>query len=160
MRSIVWTLTLSMLIGCGWHLRGVTPLPDGYRVLYIQGGGNDIRQALRQQLEFNGAIITASAADAPVQLIIEEYDVEKRTLSVNTSGQVAEYELNALLSASVVRQLDDEKQSFEVNARRTLSNDVNNVVATQQEETQTREDLKTDLITRLIRRLQSLEQAK
>ena len=73
---------------------------------------------------------------------------------------MAEYELNALLSASVVRQFDDEKQSFEVNARRTLSNDVNNVVATQQEETQTREDLKTDLITRLIRRLQSLEQAK
>jgi LPS-assembly lipoprotein len=159
MRLIAWTLTLSLLVGCGWHLRGVTPLPDGYRVLYIQGG-NDIRQSLRQQLEFNGAIITASAADAPVQLIIEEYDVEKRTLSVNTSGQVAEYELNALLSASVVRQLDDEKQSFEVNARRTLSNDVNNVVATQQEETQTREDLKTDLITRLIRRLQSLEQAK
>lgn len=160
MRLIVWTLTLSFLVGCGWHLRGVTPLPDGYRVLHIQGGSADIRTALRQQLEFNGAIITASAADAPVQLIIDEYDVEKRTLSINSNGQVAEYELNAMLSASIIRTLNEDKRSFNVNARRTLANDVNNVVATQQEESQTREDLKTDLITRLIRRLQSLEQAK
>jgi LPS-assembly lipoprotein len=160
MRLIAWTLTLSLLVGCGWHLRGVTPLPDGYRVLYIQGGSNDIRQTLRQQLEFNGAIITASAADAPVQLIIEDYDIEKRTLSINSNGQVAEYELNAILSASIVRTLSEDKRSLAVNARRTLANDVNNVVATQQEETQTRDDLKTDLITRLIRRLQSLEQAK
>lgn len=158
MRLIVWTMTLSLLVGCGWHLRGVTPLPEGYRILFIDGGNAEIRKAIREQLEFNGAIITASAADAPVQLTIDDYDVEKRTLSINTSGQVAEYELNAILSASIVRELSNEKQSIEVNARRTLSNDVNNVVATQQEEAQTREDLKTDLITRLIRRLQSLEQ--
>lgn len=158
MRLIVWTMTLSLLVGCGWHLRGVTPLPEGYRILFIDGGNAEIRKAIREQLEFNGAIITASAADAPVQLTIDDYDVEKRTLSVNTNGQVAEYELNAILSASIVRELSNEKQSIEVNARRTLSNDVNNVVATQQEEAQTREDLKTDLITRLIRRLQSLEQ--
>lgn len=158
MRLIVWTMTLSLLVGCGWHLLGVTPLPEGYRILFIDGGNAEIRKAIREQLEFNGAIITASAADAPVQLTIDDYDVEKRTLSVNTNGQVAEYELNAILSASIVRELSNEKQSIEVNARRTLSNDVNNVVATQQEEAQTREDLKTDLITRLIRRLQSLEQ--
>lgn len=160
MRLIVWTLTLSLLAGCGWHLRGVTPMPDGYRILFIEGGNTEIRNAIREQLEFNGAIITASAADAPVQLTIEDYDVEKRTLSINTNGQVAEYELNARLSVTLVRKLSDEQQSFDVSARRTLTNDVNNVVATQQEETQTRQDLKTDLITRLIRRLQSLEQPK
>lgn len=160
MRLIVWTLTLSLLAGCGWHLRGVTPLPDGYRILSIAGGNAQIRNAISEQLEFNGAIITASAVDAPVQLTIEDYDVEKRTLSINTNGQVAEYELNARLSVTLVRQLNGEQQSFEVSARRTLSNNVNNVVATQQEETQTRNDLTTDLITRFIRRLQSLEQAK
>jgi LPS-assembly lipoprotein len=77
---------------------------------------------------------------------------------VNSLGQVSEYELNGYLTADIERQLDGQKHQITVHARRTLQNDVNNVVATQQEEQTLRADLDSDLRTRLLRRLQKLEQ--
>jgi LPS-assembly lipoprotein len=159
MRHLLLILTLTMIASCGWHLRGVTPLPEGYRIVHLSGYENtDLHQTLAGQLRFNGAVVTSSAGDAPVLIVLSEYDVEKRTLSVNSLGQVSEYELNGYLTADIERQLDGQKHQITVHARRTLQNDVNNVVATQQEEQTLRADLDSDLRTRLLRRLQKLEQ--
>ena len=157
-RTLLLTTALLLLSACGWHLRGVTPLPEGYRVLYIKGMENSaLHQGLIEQLQFNGAVITARAADAPVIMTLSDYGVERRTLSVNSLGQVAEYEFNGRLTAHVDRIADDGHYEVTVTARRTLQNDVNNVVATQQEEQNVRAELDTELRNRLLRRLQNLD---
>lgn len=157
-RTLLLTTALLLLSACGWHLRGVTPLPEGYRVLYIKGmEDSELHQGLVEHLRFNGAVVTKSAADAPVTLTLSDYSVERRTLSVNSLGQVAEYEFNGRLSALIERDSEEGLREITVTARRTLQNDVNNVVATQQEEQNVRDELDTELRNRLLRRLQSLD---
>ncbi|MEK9766754.1 MAG: LPS assembly lipoprotein LptE [Thalassolituus sp.] len=124
----------------------------------MSGGQAEIRNALIAQLEFNNVLITSRPEDAPATLTITEFDTERRTLSVNSLGQVAEYEFNTRLAVLISR--DQELIPLETQARRTLSNDVNNVVATQQEEAELRNTLRTEVITRLMRRLQRLESSQ
>jgi len=155
MRYLIITLTLTLIASCGWQLRGVSELPEGYRIIHVSGGSERIRDQLVQRLRFNDVVVPERADDAPVQIVINEYMVERRTLSVNSLGQVAEYEFNGLLDVTVRR--DEEIYPLTSQARRTLNNDVNNVVATQQEEAQLRDALDAELLTRLMRRLERLE---
>lgn len=158
LRFISTTAVLLLLTACGWHLRGVTPLPAEYKVLYVQGQPETtLYHKLVQQLEFNNALVTESLEDAPVLMTLEEYDVDKRILAVDYNGRVSEYELNGLLIVILERQLTGEKVELEVTSRRTLANDINNVVATQTEETTLRNQIDSDLVNKLLRRIQSLK---
>ncbi len=157
MRPLAWILTLSLLSACGWHLRGITPLPPEYRVMYLQSqASNSFNQQLKLLLEFNGVVLTASAEDAPAILRIEPVDIEQRTLSVSSSGQVGEFELNGRLTAHILHIGRDTDVEIELKARRTLTNDVNNVVGTASAEGQQRAELERELANKLLRRLQSL----
>ena len=158
LRFISTTAVLLLLTACGWHLRGVTPLPAEYKVLYVQGEEESaLYHKLVQQLEFNKVLVTEFLEDAPVLMTLEEYEVDKRTLAVDSSGRVSEYELNGLLIVILERQLTGEKVELEVTSRRTLANDINNVVATQTEETTLRNQIDSDLVNKLLRRMQSLK---
>lgn len=155
MRIIVWMLMFSLLTACGWHLRGVTPLPKEYRVLYLQTqASNSFNQQLKLQLEFNNVLLTDMAADAPAILQVDAVDIEKRTLSVTSSGQVAEYELNGRLNARLLHLERNSELPLQIKSRRRLTNDINNVVGTASEEAKQRRELEKDLVGRLMRRLQ------
>ena len=158
LRFISTTAVLLLLTACGWHLRGVTPLPAEYKVLYVQGQQESaLYHKLVQQLEFNKVLVTEFLEDAPMLMTLEEYEVDKRTLAVDSSGRVSEYELNGLLIVILERQLTGEKVELEVTSRRTLANDINNIVATQTEETALRNQIDSDLVNKLLRRMQSLK---
>ncbi len=158
LRFISTTAVLLLLTACGWHLRGVMSVPDEYRVMYIEGQQQTtLYSTLVRQLEFNKVLVTETLEDAPVLMLLEEYEIEKRTLAVDSNGRVSEYELNGLLLATLERHLTGEKIEIEVTSRRTLANDVNNVVATETEEAQVRNQIDADLVNKLLRRLQSLK---
>ncbi len=155
MRLIIWTLMLSMLTACGWHLRGVTPLPKEYRILFLQSQASSrFNQQLKLQLEFNNVLLTDMAADAPAILQVDPVEIDKRTLSVTSSGQVAEYELNGRLSARLLHVERNSELPIQIKSRRRLTNDINNVVGTASEESSQIKELEKDMVRKLMRRLQ------
>ena len=157
MRHLIFVLSLTLITSCGWHLRGVMPLPDSYQVLNLQSqAGNSFNQQLTLQLEFNGATLTSTTEDAQAILSIDPVDIEKRTLSVSSTGQIAEYELNARLNARVISVADGNETALEFKARRRLTNDVDNVVGTASAEREQRADIEKELVRKLLRRLQAL----
>jgi len=162
MRLIISLLTLISLTllttACGWHLRGVMPLPAAYKVMYLDSrAGSEIDRQLQLQLEFNGVVLTQSSDDALVILKVQPVEIERRTLSVASSGQVAEYELNGRLQATLLQPGSNQESELEVKSRRILSNDVNNVVGTNTAEKQQRTEIQRELVRKLLRRLQALE---
>lgn len=158
MRLTAFVLTLLLLSGCGWQLRGVTPLPAEYRVLYLQNNASPtFERQLKLQLQFNNVVLTDTLADAQALLDIHSLEIERRTLSVSSTGQVAEYELNALLQARLKRNDRDGEVLIEVTARRYLANDINNVMGTENSERLQRLDMEKDLANKLLRRLQKLD---
>lgn len=158
MRLLAWLLPIVILSGCGWHLRGVIPFPPEYKVLYLNSqASNRFNRQLTMQLEFNNVLLTEDSSDAQAILNIKELDVEKRTLSLTSSGQVAEFELNGRLTATLQRNDRDGHVMIEVQSRRRVSNDINNVLGTATAEKQQLSELEKSLVNKLMLRLQRLK---
>lgn len=154
-------LTVLLLNACGWHLRGVTPLPAEYRVLYMQSqAGASFDRQMQLQLEFNHVVLTKDSADAQATLSIAPLEIEQRALSLASSGKVAEFEINGRLLATLRRYGSDREVHIELRARRRLSNDINNVQGTANAATRQISELEKDLVGKLLRRLQRIDYQK
>ena len=157
MKHIVLTALVLITSACGWQLRGVVVLPASVQVMTLESQANNrFTQRLRQQLEFNG-VSFPEEAPADVRLIIQPIEIKRLTLSVNSFGQAAEYELTATLNARLLNLTNDGDISWEITGRRTFNNDVNSVIGTQSEEVAQRQDLENDLIRKLMIRLQKVK---
>lgn len=157
--SISALLLLSLMISaCGWHLRGVTALPKAMQLITLSSQASaSFSERLQQQLEFNGSVIfSGEKSEQPLtHLSIGGINIERRTLSVNSLGQAAEYELEARLEVNVITALQDYK--WQLTVRRTLTNDANNVVASQSEQRIQIQDIEQQLASQLMRRLQKIK---
>jgi LPS-assembly lipoprotein len=157
MKQLLLTLLIMATTACGWHLRGVTQFPPSVQVMTLESQANNrFTQRLKQQLSFNG-VVFPSDASADVRLIVSPIELKKLTLSVNSLGQAAEYELNALLKVRLVQLEQDTDVEWQIKGRRVFSNDINSVIATQSEEKTQRQELENDLIRKLMNRLKKAQ---
>ncbi len=153
MKQLLITLVILTTTACGWHLRGITQLPASVQVMTLESqASNRFTQRLKQQLTFNG-VVFPSDASANVRLKIAPITIKRLTLSVNSLGQAAEYELNAQLTARLVQLEQGTDTQWNITGRRIFSNDINSVIATQSEEKTQRQELENDLIRKLMNRL-------
>lgn len=157
MKQLLLALLIMTTSACGWHLRGVTQLPASVQVMTLESQANNrFTQRLKQQLSFNG-VVFPSDASANVRLIVSPIELKKLTLSVNSLGQAAEYELNALLKVRLVQLEQGTDVEWQLKGRRIFSNDINSVIATQSEEKIQRQELENDLIRKLMNRLKKAQ---
>ena len=157
MKQLLIALVILATTACGWQLRGMTQLPASVRVMTLESQANNrFTQRLKQQLVFNGVVFpTDSSAD--VRLILSPISIKRLTLSVNSLGQAAEYELNAELKVRLVQLEEGTDTEWSLSGRRVFSNDINSVIATQSEETTQRQELENDLIRKLMNRLEKAQ---
>jgi len=107
------------LSGCGFHMQGASPLPEGIDAMHVSYN-DDYRvaepplvQTLEQRLRERGLL---GRGNAPAQLDIEQVDNHQRIVSVSpVDGRVAEYELTTQVrfdySVNGASQLDNETLS-------------------------------------------------
>lgn len=157
MKYLLLALFILTTTACGWHLRGITQLPAGVQVMTLESQANNrFTQRLKQQLSFNG-VVFPSDASANVRLKIAPISIKRLTLSVNSLGQAAEYELNAELSVNLIQLEQGKSTQWKISGRRVYSNDINSVIATQSEEKTQRQELENDLIRKLMNRLKKAQ---
>jgi LPS-assembly lipoprotein len=153
MKQLLIALVILTTTACGWHLRGITKLPSSVQIMTLESQANNrFTQRLKQQLTFNG-VVFPSDASANVRLMIAPITIKRLTLSVNSLGQAAEYELNAELTVRLIQLEEGTDTEWNISGRRTFSNDINSVIATQSEEKTQRQELENDLIRQLMNRL-------
>jgi LPS-assembly lipoprotein len=94
MLKIAITALLALtLSSCGFHLRGNLPLSQ-FPAIYVQSEAHsELAQLVSERLSQNSVqLLSSMRAEAPtIQLVSDT--LERRTLSLFPSGQVAEYEL-------------------------------------------------------------------
>lgn len=157
MKQLLIALVILTTTACGWQLRGLTQLPASVRVMTLESQANNrFTQRLKQQLVFNGVIFPTDSS-ANVRLILAPVSIKRLTLSVNSLGQAAEYELNAELKVRLVQLEEGTDTEWSISGRRVFSNDINSVIATQSEEKTQRQELENDLIRKLMNRLEKAQ---
>ncbi|MFZ5756323.1 MAG: LPS assembly lipoprotein LptE [Pseudomonadota bacterium] len=103
-RLSVLLLLAAMLAGCGFHLRGHGPVPDGMgtvairdadqgssNITWYSGGRDGLRRELARSLTTAGFTVS-DGAPLTIQLISDS--VRRRTASIDASASAAEYQID------------------------------------------------------------------
>lgn len=155
-----WALLCAALLAlsaCGFQLRGQADLPSDISPVFVQGLGeyDPIRRELTAQLGFSDIEITETKAEAGSVLKISARQSEKRVLSVDSHGKVAEYELHESLKFALH---DAKGEQLLPEQRVALNRDYINTgeqeLGKQEEEQMLRQDMRRDLASEIMRRMQ------
>lgn len=154
--TLCFVVILATLTSCGFELRGVANI--AFESIYIQGNTLTISKNLVKSLKVNDIKVSNSAENADLQLELMGEESEKRILSLSGDGLVREFELFYRIHYRT-RQTDAALWSpvQTIEARRDFSYSDANILAKQAEERQLNENMQTDVLSNLMRRLSRLK---
>ena len=156
LRILVALIFIGTLTACGFHLRGDVSLP--YKSIYFGLPANSV---LGAKLKLNiksskGTEIADTEKEAEAIFRQVQEKREKIILSVNNLGRVREYQLRLTY---VFRLVDIKGRDLaplnEIVMVRDVSFNDSAVLAKEQEELMLWEDMQTDLVQQVLRRLQA-----
>ncbi len=142
----------SILAACGFELRGQAAL--SFESIHLQGAGLSISKALRKNLEANGVKVLPTAENADVLVDFANEETVKDILSLSGGGVVKEYELFYRIHYRLRGAKDavwGPEQTIET--RRDFSYSDAELLAKQGEEAALYENMHSDVVNNLIRRL-------
>ena len=123
-------LSIICLIACGFHLRAGI---DGFDSITIKGGSASFVKQLKKRLRQSSIEVLGSGGEITLEIVKDSLD--KRILSLNSSGRVSEYELNYSISYRIKNQNKaDWGQLINNEIRRQYTYDDENVIAKTLEE--------------------------
>lgn len=164
-RALLWRLSfLSVLVAvgailgaCGFHLKGVAPLP--FNTVYTNISDNSAFGAqLRRALKASSPNLrfTDDAQQAQVKLEQLLYDRQQRDLSINAKGLVEEYELTLTYVFSLSDRHGNELlPPTTLTAIREVPYDPDAVQAKEGEISMIFRDMEQSLVSRMVRQLSS-----
>lgn len=156
--GLILLLTTLTLPGCGFQLRGSAQLPTSISPVHIQGLNkkNLMHRELAQHLEFSNITVADTASSATSLLKISDYSSDRRVLSVDGNGNVAEYELHEGARFELISTSGGNLVSLQqVSTLMTYLNSETEVLGKQQEEGVLRQDMRRDLAGQIMRRIQA-----
>ena len=156
LRTWILALIIASLTGCGFHLSGLAELP--FKSIYIEGNTLSISKKLKKSFHTNGVTVLESADNADLLLELMSEGNEKRILSISGKGVVNEYEIFYRIHYRTKFAEDPTwSQVNTIENRRDYSYSDAEVLAKQIEEQQLFENMRSDTISNLMRRLASLK---
>ncbi len=146
------------LAGCGFHLQGAEPLPEGARNVYISTSDEltPFAVELHQSLERSGARIAASTATADMVVRIGRDRTGRRVLSVSAGNTPQEYELFYVVEYSVDRGGKEVAAAQRLERTRNMSFEDTQLLAKDREEAVLQQAMARDLAGLVLRRLAAL----
>jgi len=155
--NLLIVLMLSLLLAaCGFHLRGQSPFTLEIQKLYVQSANAyaPFIIELKSALQANGVQITDTPTQAQLTLQIVSEVTDKQILSLSGGGQVLQYTLGYRIS---LRAYDQKQQEWivpqEIKLRRDYSYDNTKVLAMMQEEALLYQNMRSDAVQQVLRRL-------
>ncbi len=156
LRALFYVCVLAVITSCGFQLRGAANI--AFDSIFIQGSTLTISKNLVKSLKVNDIKVLNTAENADLQLELMGEESEKRILSLSGGGLVREFELFYRIHYRT-RQADAALWSpvQTIEARRDFSYSDANLLAKQSEERQLNENMQSDVLSNLMRRLSRLK---
>ena len=149
---------LTLLSGCGFHLRGQAQLPPALATPYIESGDHytPLYAALQTRLRAAGAVLAADPAAASAVIHLRKDDTGREVLSVSARNTPGEYEVYYTVEYSVSGGDQELLALQQVTLTRDFSYDETAVLAKEHEEQSLRTALADELAGLILRRLAAL----
>lgn len=159
-------LLCSLIISCGFHLRGnqdISAVLPEVRIVGVNKHSQLGRELITALTDAKVNVLD----DSDTMLNITKNQISKRVLSVDSAGRANQYELSYQLSFSLVNKIQVKNQESKskqqlidliaaqtINEKREYLFDANLVLAKADEESKLTNDMRQAAIRQLVRRLQ------
>ncbi|MCB1667769.1 MAG: LPS assembly lipoprotein LptE [Porticoccaceae bacterium] len=154
--GIALILSVLLVSGCGWHLRGHNDALQNVQSVHISGRNlqSPLIQTLKRDLKSIDVVLSTDAASAQYSIIILDERSSRRTATVSASARVAEYQLTEevdllILGADGIQQMPRTTLTLE----RVFEFDEDNVLAKDDEMELLRHEMRANLSRQIIDRL-------
>ena len=153
-RTLWISLLIIVLTGCGFHLSGALPTLTMDNPIYIAGvdKNSDLYRELARQLRGAKSVVTETRSLAKSVLTISEYRSRERQLTLNSSNQAVEYELEESFNFSV-QTSNTTVESRPLKVTRVLGRTESETLAREREEREMRLNMRHDLVNQLMYQL-------
>ena len=153
-RTLWISLLIIVLTGCGFHLRGALPTLTMDNPIYIAGvdKNSDLYRELARQLRGAKSVVTETRSLAKSVLTISNYRSRERQLTLNSSNQAVEYELEESFNFSVQTSRTT-IESRPLKATLVLGRTESETLAREREEREMRVNMRHDLVNQLMYQL-------
>jgi len=153
-RTLWISLLIIVLTGCGFHLRGALPTLTMDNPIYIAGvdKNSDLYRELARQLRGAKSVVTETRSLAKSVLTISNYRSRERQLTLNSSNQAVEYELEESFNFSVQTSRTT-IESRPLKVTRVLGRTESETLAREREEREMRVNMRHDLVNQLMYQL-------
>ncbi|EKE67619.1 LPS assembly lipoprotein LptE [Gallaecimonas xiamenensis] len=148
MRWLLLSLTL-LASGCGFHLKGSYEMPQAYKQVNLTSFDHYARitKLVSQSLTVSGV---ALGQGPEVHIVSDRLD--RQTLSLFSTGQVAEYELVYTLNWQLILP-EQEPEQHVIEVRRDYQDDPARTLAKDRERDLLLEEMRKEAADRLVRQL-------
>ncbi|MFQ3209697.1 MAG: LPS-assembly lipoprotein [Colwellia sp.] len=157
-RLIIALLTTSLLTACGFQLRGNYLLDDDLQTLYVSSTDvhGELTRLVKLSLTRNQVnVLKRSKTDIPELRIISD-ELDRRTLSLFSNGQVAEYELIYSVHYQV-RFAGEDAKDFRFEIYRDYQDDPNFALAKSRELSLLLSEMRTSGADKILRDLARIQ---
>jgi len=156
MRHLLIVLLITLTSACGFHLRGQLPMSESTNVIFVDAKQSEFSRNLEAQLTNNGATLVSDATAAKVSLKINDLRLERRTSTLDSRGKANSYSLVYTVDYSVVGADEKTLQANSLQESRNYTFDATQVLQQEREEEELEEDMRKELVVRLVRQLSVL----
>lgn len=140
-----------MLASCGFQLRDDYQLPASLQQAKLSAPQfSEFAEVMRERLVLAGVELVEK--DSPVTIRINNDQLDRRTLSLSASGQVAEYELIYRVRYELLQE-QREPQQFELEVYRDYQDDPNFALAKTREREILVGEMREEAARRVLRQL-------
>jgi LPS-assembly lipoprotein len=157
-RAAAGLVLVTLLAGCGFHLRGQSPLPAVAAAPYVETTDRftPLYAALDRRLRAAGVTPAPSAATASVVIRLHADQTGRELLSVTAGNKPGEYEVFYAAEFSVSNGTTELISRKQVRLTRDYGYEEAAVLAKQHEEASLRDALAGDIADLILRRLAAL----
>ena len=159
-RGVVAGLTVALLTGCGFHLRGKVDLSSNLTPLAIAGNDVELISVIREALEFSEAQVVDEASSAQAVLRLRQSDYTRNVRTTDGRGLATSYLLIYRVRFDAVNR--DGKvvmQEGSLRLTRDLDFDANQILQKESEQRFLIEDMQREIAQNILRRLSSVANA-
>lgn len=155
---LIFCFALTLLSGCGFHLRGHTPIPEELKTLYLTSANpySPLTKEVHRQLRTRGIHVLTEPKPDVVTLRILQDNVSETINSVSADTKVREYRLAYTMNYQLIDTKGNRLgPSHSVVATRSYTSQLNQTLGSNQERLVLERDMRRDVAQQLLLRLSS-----
>jgi len=153
----IMALSILLSAGCGFKLQGSYSIPEQLRTLHLtsQDEYSELTRLVRERLRLHSISLVEESDEIPTLNILRD-SLDRSTLSLYPTGNVAEYELTYHVKFAVSLP-QGEAQTFEVDIQRDYLDDPRTALAKSREMELLLKEMRIQAADRMIQTLASIE---